>query len=266
VLTFHRARKLRDQSGKFIAVTSYILSRYGKLVTSYDEVQEFFTEIYLKKRPVGSWQRELTSSERTIPTRPLHEVFPGIREVDVHRVARYDSLLTNYFKPTNESLVSPRELVDLCAMASFLRPRTVFEFGTYKGATTANLALNAPGAMIRTIDIQAELLLSERFRRIFAERGIQRIVADSTCYDFSDLKGSVDFVFVDGWHESPTIDTDSRNALAMLAPGGVIAWHDFGPDHPDVVECLLKLSREIPLVHVEGTALVVHRSAGPRIQ
>jgi hypothetical protein len=261
VLALEKARKLRVQSGKFIAVTAYILSRYGKLVTSYEEVQDFFTELYLRKRPVGDWQRELTGSVATLPTKPLHAIFPGVREVDVHRVGRYDSLLAGYFKPTTEYLVSPRELLDLCAMAAVLRPRSIFEFGTYKGATTANLALNAPEAAIRTLDIGSGPPQSERVRRVFADRAIERIVADSNSFDFSGLEGSIDFVFVDGWHKSPTVENDSRNALRILAPGGTVVWHDFGPDHPDVVDCLLMLSREIPLTHVAGTSLVVHRSA-----
>lgn len=42
----------------------------------------------------------------------------------------------------------------------------------------------------------------------------------------SDL-GRFDFVFIDGDHGRAGVDNDTKLALAVVPPGGIIAWHDF---------------------------------------
>ena len=47
--------------------------------------------------------------------------------------------------------------------------------------------------------------------------------------------GQFDLVFVDGEHDAPNVRADPDLALAALAPGGVVACHDYrDPDWPDV--------------------------------
>jgi predicted O-methyltransferase YrrM len=58
---------------------------------------------------------------------------------------------------------------------------------------------------------------------------------DSATFDESPYHGSMDFVFVDGAHSYEYVKNDSLKGWNMLRKGGIIAWHDFVPSHPDVV-------------------------------
>lgn len=71
-----------------------------------------------------------------------------------------------------------------------------------------------------------------------------------------------DLIFVDGSHARSYVESDSRLALRMVKPGGIIAWHDYrGPWRArGVWSTLNRLARELPLQHVKGTSLVVYRA------
>ena len=78
-------------------------------------------------------------------------------------------------------------------------------------------------------------------------------------------EGRVDFRgvmrFVDGSHAYSYVVSDSRKALRMCAPGGLILWHDYrGPRRArGVFRGLNELARDLPLVHVAGTSFVAYR-------
>jgi predicted O-methyltransferase YrrM len=141
----------------------------------------------------------------------------------------------------------------LLAAAKLVNAKRVFEFGTFKGATTLNLALNLPGAEIFTFDLAPCLAGSVKqdyyhaaisrqhfeqqtmeFDRVQHGAQIHRIEDESLRFDSSPYHGSMDLVFVDGGHDRATLDADTRNAF-LMAPHGCVAWHDYGnPEYPDV--------------------------------
>jgi predicted O-methyltransferase YrrM len=63
----------------------------------------------------------------------------------------------------------------------------------------------------------------------------------------------MDLVFVDGAHSYEYVKNDTEKGWEMLRPGGIIAWHDCTPNHPEVVS-YLKSYTPIPTL-VRGTAL-----------
>ncbi len=72
--------------------------------------------------------------------------------------------------------------------------------------------------------------------------------------------GACDLVFVDGSHALSYVLSDSRKALRLVRPGGLVLWHDYrGPMLPGVYEGLNQLARELLLVHIAGTSLVAYR-------
>jgi hypothetical protein len=79
----------------------------------------------------------------------------------------------------------------------------------------------------------------------------------------------LDLVFVDGSHARSYVESDSRKALRMVRPGGIVFWHDYsGPRRtPGVFASLNALAREMPLVHIGGTTssptAARSRSGGP---
>jgi len=160
------------------------------------------------------------------------------------------------------------------SLVSGIQPRTVFEFGTFTGTTTRLLADAAPGARVHTIDLaEGEIAVWEdwigdvvglafRGRPEYADRIVQHR-CDSRTFDYTELLGRCGLVFVDASHEYADVLHDSRRALALVAPNGVVLWDDYQTGCDGVVRALNELHAEgIPLARVAHTRLVVHRPGG----
>lgn len=177
--------------------------------------------------------------------------------------------------------LSDRESWVMAALAK--GTKRIFEFGTCTGKTAHVFALNAaPDAEIYTLTLHPddmkdlafgagddklhrEVAVEESsFDTFFyngqpTERNIRQIFSDSKAFDEDALRGTVDLVFVDGAHTRSYVESDTRKALNMLAEDGVILWHDYKPDAPDVFAFLNELSKQLPLVHIAETDLVMYR-------
>jgi hypothetical protein len=57
--------------------------------------------------------------------------------------------------------------------------------------------------------------------------------------------------------------SDTEKALKMIAPGGIILWHDYrGPRQTqDVFKALNLLSKKMKLFHIKETSLVAFKAA-----
>jgi len=170
---------------------------------------------------------------------------------------------------------STLETMCLLTLQKIVRPKVTFEFGTCLGATTLNLALNSdteiftldlpPLKAMQTYELKewdnsdpniSALLNNEReYHGLIDLKQITELVGDSREFDFSPYYSACDFIWIDGGHSYEVVESDTRNALKMIRPGGVIAWHDYGePLYPGVAQCLDHLSFE--MFHVLGTSLV----------
>jgi hypothetical protein len=158
---------------------------------------------------------------------------------------------------TNAS-VSTLEFLCLVMLLRRANARSVFEFGTYKGVSITQLALNVPAdARICTLDLpegqtgSALPISIQKDVSIAFESGkgalvptdlrhrIQFLRQDSALFDPAPYEGQMDFVFVDGAHNTEYVRNDSEKGWRMLRPGGIIAWHDFAIGDLDVVRYLL---------------------------
>ncbi len=168
--------------------------------------------------------------------------------------------------------VSPMECNALAALVHLVKAKRIFEFGTYKGVSTTQLALNvSQGGMVFTLDLPEDdpryslPIPKDSEREIALEKGkgtliptdvLDRITFlrhDSASFDENPYLATMDLVFVDGAHSYEYVKNDSEKGWRMLRPGGVIAWHDFAPNHPDVVRFIRECGWK-PL-RVTGTAL-----------
>ncbi len=140
------------------------------------------------------------------------------------------------YPSSGEWQVSTYELAVLGQLVAWRQPASLFEFGTFDGRSTLNMLANAPeGATITTIDLPDRQDLPEGkssgalLAQAVAEGRVRRIAGDTLCHDFTEFKGTQDFVFVDAGHSYGCASSDSRNALAMTEgrPGAVILWHDY---------------------------------------
>ncbi|NBV45889.1 MAG: class I SAM-dependent methyltransferase [Planctomycetia bacterium] len=56
---------------------------------------------------------------------------------------------------------------------------------------------------------------------------IRQVLADSATLDWQSLGGPFDLAIIDGDHSSPMVASDTRGVLSVLAPGGIVLWHDY---------------------------------------
>jgi predicted O-methyltransferase YrrM len=173
------------------------------------------------------------------------------------------------------------DMVIKLALAKLIRPRTFFEFGTFLGVQTFNMAMNLPDCEFYTLDLDEESYkkasiveavrhLSEiqlerqqqlAFRDTPYEARIHCLRGDSNVFDFRPYDAKMDMIYVDGGHDERTVHSDTENAFRMLSKGrpAVIAWDDYGnPLSPAVKEYLD--TRGEDLVFVEESLTVFHLS------
>ena len=196
-------------------------------------------------------------------------VFPS---VDYAEITGASSRFIMQTFPGIGASISMLEGAALAAFIQKVRAKRIFEFGTYKGVSTTQLALNLPDdGMIYTLDLPEDhpaytlAIPKAEERQIAAETGkgilipqelrhkVTFLRSDSATFDTTPYLNSMDLVFVDGAHSYEYVKNDTEKGWEMLRSGGIIAWHDCTPSHPEVVS-YLKSYTPIPTL-VRGTAL-----------
>ncbi|MHC4133683.1 MAG: class I SAM-dependent methyltransferase [Planctomycetota bacterium] len=188
-------------------------------------------------------------------------------------VARETSVTVSDFEGRDGN-VSLYELLAICAIVRHRQPQVVLEIGTFDGNTTLQMAQNSPdGARIYTLDLppkgEAATTLDphdrpyiddmakvvRRYERSPLARKVVQCLGDSATFDFGSLPHP-DVAFIDGSHSYDYVKNDTEKVLDVLAPGGVVLWHDYRPAWPGVLRYLDERSRDLALVRIEGTSLV----------
>jgi predicted O-methyltransferase YrrM len=196
-------------------------------------------------------------------------VFPG---VDYAEITGLSSRFVMQTFPGIGASISMLEGAALAALIQKVGAKRVFEFGTYKGVSTTQLALNLPDdGKVYTLDLPEDhpayslAITKSEERQIAVETGkgilipqelrnkVTFLRSDSALFDTTPYAGSMDLVFVDGVHSYEYVKNDTEKGWEMLRPGGIIAWHDCSPNHPEVVSYLKSLT-PMPYL-VRGTAL-----------
>jgi predicted O-methyltransferase YrrM len=181
--------------------------------------------------------------------------------------------------------VSEREIGIISKIVAYQKPKSIFEFGTFDGRTTINMAINSPlDTRIYTLDLPASQKDSTKYpltthgqysdltyvnkpesgSRYKGREGSEKIIqlyGDSALFDYSTYKGGMDLIFVDGSHARKYTENDTEVALSMLKPGGIIIWHDYARVWPDVTAVLNEYnSKGLNVEHIVGTTLAVLRT------
>ena len=133
------------------------------------------------------------------------------------------------------SEVTARDYAILGAVALTLEPAHIFEIGTYEGATSQFFLRLLPRVRvisIATLDARfnnSHLTAEQVGRLVTARERYTQLLGDSHEIDadaFVREHGRMDLVFVDGDHSRAGAEADTALALSVLAPGGVVFWHD----------------------------------------
>lgn len=137
-----------------------------------------------------------------------------------------------------------RDIEALTALLLALKPKRIFEIGTYRGASSEMMLRLLPEAHVISIafvnpdksrqfnndelsEAEVGALVSPSNRGRFTQ-----LIGDSHRIDpagFVRDHGKMDLVFIDGDHSREGVRQDTDLARAILAPGGAIAWHDANP-------------------------------------
>jgi hypothetical protein len=252
-IAFHRM-KLKENQAKYWSRARVITYLMGNLLKPA-RIKGDLTELF----------RTAKRRAANLPCKSLVDIFPKIDQCEVK--VRYWAQLGGG---------SIADIVALAQVARFLDSRHMFEIGTFRGYTTYHLALNtAIDARVYTLDLPASGIQAakleitdvslinkpfsgEWFLGTPVESKITQLLGDSASFDYSPYEGQMDFVYVDGAHSYEYAMSDSLTARRLIAPNGVILWHDY-PTWPGVWACLEDLSRQWPghFSWIEGTALVV---------
>jgi predicted O-methyltransferase YrrM len=177
-----------------------------------------------------------------------------------------------------EGNVTLYELLVISAIVSQRQPKVLLEIGTFDGNTTLQMAHNSPDdAHIYTLDLPvqgtAKAALDPKDTAYIADRKklhrkyagspvgtkVTQCLGDSATFDFHSIlqHGAVELAFIDGSHSHDYVRNDTEKVFEILAPGGVVLWHDYVPAWPGVMSYLEELHNQVPLQRIEGTALVI---------
>jgi predicted O-methyltransferase YrrM len=232
-------------------------------------------DIYRRVRNVASLNNLGDSNKSRpgflLPTRQFGELFPGIEQLTVEVGSG------ELIRPPDMVMPLP-ELLTLASICRFLKPRRVFEIGTYTGSTTLAMAMNAPQeAEIFTLDLDpAQLAFSQShsglsvpqfepgiaFRTTRHAARIRQLYGSSREFDFIPYRGTIDLVLVDADHTYDHVRKDSEAAIAMCRDGGVVIWDDYlwteaHAECAGVTRCLDELRGSLDVVQLAGTRLAV---------
>ena len=154
-----------------------------------------------------------------------------------------------------------------------LNARQIFEIGTFNGQSTRRLAESAGlEARVFTLDIPAVEVdalncsyfkghqIGEKFHNSPVSGQITQLAGNSLTFDFSPYFGRMDFVFVDAAHDYKHGLADTRTALRLVRPGGVVFWHDFVPQWGGLVHGIKEGTQDYPLVRIGGTSFAAMRA------
>jgi len=214
--------------------------------------------------------------KHSLPQKPVWEVLKSNQTP----IVLYGHAAKEWFRPV-ASLTA--DLVSMCMICQILKPRVIFEIGTFHGAGALHWAANAPGAEVYTLDLppsgspsmsvtevdwehireHAETEKMDFTENAEAQR-IHCLYGDSASFDFSPFAGKVDLFFIDGAHSYEYVRNDTLRAFSCCKPGSVVAWHDYGrAGFNGVSKWLHELSRDgREIYRIPGGSLAYTRAAG----
>ena len=257
-LAAERAAKFLVHADGFLAQApgdAAAVDVHGQVAMRLKDVQDWAN--YLAEAPKGADgepEKMLAAWQSASSIRALHlsELFDGIEEISVPIGAINQ-------ESAHENQV---DLLYVAGIAKAIGARRMFEFGTYLGRTTLNLARVAPDAEVWTLNLPPEAdpriapVLGTYYRGKPEHSRIHEIWTDSRRFEPGDLAGTMDLVFIDADHSYEAIVADSQRALRLLRPGGLVIWHDYAAKSPGVVRFARDFAKEHPLFRIKHTCLI----------
>jgi len=194
-----------------------------------------------------------------VPKMPVQELFP---EIDF-------SHSPELIHPFPRGLsTSPHELMIIAHVVGFMKPKRVIEFGTAEGRTTLNIALHLPpeGEVV-TLDfppIPGQNEVGFFYWDQPVKSKIKQVFSGVDTWDSTPYRTTAQIVFCDACDQPEGLAAETAQAFAVVQPGGVIFRHDYGTAEGPTL-FWNELSKELPVRHLEGTALLCLRVNTPEV-
>lgn len=226
-----------------------VVSKVPGLLGAYRKAKNWSKTAAL---PVAIYQGLFERHRLNLPVRAAEEFSPAAGQIALP--AHYP-LFAGEDAPLDDMLF-------LCNLARGRQAKRILEVGTYRARTTYAFHLNCPEAEIVSYDIQQ---LDSRFRKEVLQSGRVSLRHASFAASAETLRKEppFDLIFVDGSHRFQAVVEDSRLALELVAPGGIIIWHDYRLNgrHEDelrVPEGLDVISKSAAIYAVAHTTCAVY--------
>jgi len=156
-----------------------------------------------------------------LPTVGLFELLPEIEET----IEPYSFL---------GGSASPVEMAILKGLARGSERCSYLEIGTFRGESVANVAAVAercvtialPPDEMRSLGYPEEVI---DVHGVFSRQmeNVTHVLHNSQSFDFSQLNGKFDLIFIDGDHAPDSVRNDTENAFRLLRDrDSSIVWHD----------------------------------------
>ena len=200
---------------------------------------------------------------------------PGVASLDSGQIPSPEEPVQMLGVAAGYGGMPAQDLYALLRVVRWLKPKRIFEIGTFQGLTTAHMALNSD-AEIFTLDMPRDLAIhvrgysredlnllqprediGKRYRAVNSNGRVHQLFGDSRTFDYGPYQSSMDLVLVDACHLFDYVMSDSRNAFKLLRETGAVLWHDFG-NSMDVNRACKLLAKQEPIFHLEGTWLALH--------
>jgi hypothetical protein len=175
----------------------------------------------------------------------------------------------------------------LATIVSAMKPKKIFETGTFRGVGSLTMALNAPEADVYTLELpedyspadvetlsrgDKEWVRLSRTSTGFAFRGhpgasrIHQLRGNSLTLTSPDSLDNTDLCVIDGGHSYECVKADTERALQILSPNGVIVWDDYTWFIDGVGQYLTELRNKLPLYRIAGSQFVIYsRNREPKL-
>ena len=201
-----------------------------------------------------------------LPVRSIFDLVPDGEKTEVLFQNFFEVPLLQGNVPAHPAEISGTSLADAYSMVLLLKTtpaKTIVEYGTSYGHAALLFALNSPAdAIIYTTDFPERPAIGTVLKGSPYAQKIRQSFEMTNRWDLSFLKGKVDFQFIDAGHGYEDVLSDSAKAFDLVAPGGIICWHDYTMMfRRDVIRALDEIAerQKRDLVKIRNVNLVVYR-------
>ena len=164
-----------------------------------------------------------------------HNLPNGVKTIDLLELfPNFEEQISSYSFLEGTSLIT--DISILKKLAQRFPDCNYIEFGSWRGESIVNVAsstknctsLSFSNEEMKAFNLPPEVI---NCSRVFLKdiKNITHIEHNTQTYDFKNLEGKFDLIFVDADHHYEGVKIDTQNAFKLLKnENSIIVWHDYG--------------------------------------